>query len=151
MLVHATAIAIGNRAVLIRGASGAGKSDLALRLLAVPADGIPALAIPPLYAALISDDQVELTVDGNGVDASAPETIAGRIEVRGLGIIDVPAKRDVLLALVVDLADSQSIERMPEPRTIDILGVSIPAISIDPREASASLKILIALTHRIER
>ncbi len=152
MLIHATAVAIGERAVLIRGASGAGKSDLALRLLALPITGIPALTIHALSGiALVADDQVELVVRDGEVCASAPAAIASKIELRGLGIVDIPAKRDVPVALVVDLAETRTIERMPEARTVDLLGVAVPAMSLDVREASAPLKILIALHHRIER
>ena len=152
MLIHATAVAIGERAVLIRGASGAGKSDLALRLLALPTGGIPALTIPPLgEISLIADDQVELEVHGGKVHAAPPAAIAGKLEVRGLGIIEVPAKHDVPIALVVDLAEASMIERMPEARTVDLRGIAVPAISLDAREGSAPLKILIALHHRIER
>lgn len=152
MLVHATAVSIGERAVLIRGASGAGKSDFALRLLALPADGIPALAIPALGAvALVADDQVELSVRDGTVLAAPPGTIAGKLEVHGLGIVQVPSKRDVPIDLVVDLAEARTIERMPEARTVELLGVAVPAMSLDAREMSAPLKILIALHHRIER
>lgn len=152
MLVHATTVAIAGRAVLMRGAAGAGKSDLALRLLSLPMSGYPALAIPPLGAvALVADDQVELTSTDAGVLASPPTTIAGKIEVRGLGLIQVPARRDVPVALVVDLTEARTIDRMPEPRSANLLGIDVPAISVDARDASAPMKILIALFHRIER
>src|SRR5689334_24249403 len=83
-LVHGTCVALGRRAALLRGPSGAGKSDLALRFLALSnEDGEKAL--------LVADDQVFVGSNGSGeLVASAPPTIAGKIEVRGLGIIEVP-------------------------------------------------------------
>ena len=82
--LHATAIAVGARAILIRGPSGCGKSDLALRCLALPSSG---LVTSP--AKLVSDDQVLLTRDGLSLSVSAPQTLLGRLEVRGLGILEV--------------------------------------------------------------
>ena len=79
LLLHASAVALGGRAVLLRGASGAGKSDLTLRLIDEGAQ-------------LVADDQVELTADANGrmLIAAAPEAIAGMLEVRGIGILRLP-------------------------------------------------------------
>lgn len=130
VLVHATAVAIGGRAVLLRGAPGAGKSDLALRLIA--AGGM-----------LVADDQVELTRCGDLLLASPPPAIAGLIEVRGVGIRHVPFARDVPVALVVDLVTE--VERMPEPSTAGIEGVAIPLLALLPFEASAVAKLQMAL------
>lgn len=152
MLIHGTAVALADHGILIRGHSGAGKSDLALRLLALPHDGYPALAIPPIRnIALVSDDQVEIAVSGGNVLLSAPETIRGKIEVRGLGIVTVPQRNAVPLALVVDIVDRAQIERMPETATVVIAGNLVAAMPVAAFEVSAPLKILIALHHRIER
>jgi len=132
VLVHATAIAIDGRAVLIRGPSGAGKSDLALRLI----DG---------GARLVADDQVELRRAGERVLVSAPVAIAGLIEVRGVGILRVEAVAEATLALLVDLVPSAEVDRFPEIRCEDVLGVAAPSIALSPFEASAAAKLRLAL------
>ena len=92
-------MALGRRAALLRGASGSGKSDLALRFIALAgnADGHPAL---------VADDQVFVEARGAGGPlVRSPETIAGKIEVRGIGIVDVPFIEDARLVLVCDLVE----------------------------------------------
>jgi len=140
-LVHGTCVALGRRAALLRGPSGAGKSDLALRFLALfGEDGEKAL--------LVADDQVFVGSNGSGeLMASAPPTIAGKIEVRGLGIIEVPTVAEARLALVCDLVAPKEVPRMPpEPaeRTV-IAGVPLRVLKLDPFEASAPLKLKMAL------
>lgn len=126
-----SSVAIGGRAVLIEGASGAGKSDLALRLI-------------DRGATLISDDYTLLNREGAALVASAPETIAGRIEVRGLGIVPMPHADRATVALVVRLTDMP--ERMPpDDQRRSIAGVGIPEVAIDPRPASAPIKVELAL------
>lgn len=126
--IHATTVAIDGRAVMLRGASGAGKSDLALRLI-------------DRGAALVADDRTVLTVHGGAVIASAPRAIAGRIEVRGVGIVALPT-RAAPLALIIDLGVE---ERMPEPRHERVGDALIPAMTLDPRPASAPIKLELAL------
>lgn len=131
--LHATSVAIGDRAVLIEGASGAGKSDLALRLI-------------DRGAVLISDDYTLLTRAGGALIASAPDTIAGRIEVRGLGIVRLPHRDKVRVALAVRLTDAP--ERMPpDDDARSIAGVAVREVAIDPRSASAPIKVELALNH----
>ena len=128
--VHASSVAIGDRAVLLFGPSGAGKSDLALRLID---EG----------ATLVSDDYTELRLDHGALVARAPDTIRGRIEVRGLGIMPSPVADDVRVALAVDL--EAAAERLPEPATRALLDVAVPLVAIDARTASAGAKVRIAL------
>jgi serine kinase of HPr protein (carbohydrate metabolism regulator) len=128
-LVHATAVAIDGRGVLISGPSGAGKSDLALRLIDRGAE-------------LVADDQVRARRVADDVLLDAPPTIAGRIEVRGVGIVTMPHRDDVPLALCVALGSE---ERLPAPRTRDLLGRAVREVAIDPRPASAPLKVELAL------
>jgi serine kinase of HPr protein (carbohydrate metabolism regulator) len=140
-LVHGTSVALGRRAALLRGGSGAGKSDLALRFLALQGEG----ALKPQ---LVADDQVwaEASSDGSLI-VSAPETIAGKIEVRGLGIVSVPFLAQARLVLVCDLVSGENVPRMPpEPweRTV-IAGVPVPVVKLDPFELSAPLKLKLAL------
>ena len=129
--VHASTVALDGRAVLITGPSGSGKSDLALRLL-------------DRGFVLVSDDQTIVRRDGGQLVASAPPTIAGKLEVRGVGIVDMPNTGDVPVALLVELASD--IERLPDDeRSRPILGVSLPIVSIDAMTASAPSKVALAL------
>jgi serine kinase of HPr protein (carbohydrate metabolism regulator) len=133
VLVHATAIAIDRLAVLLRGPSGAGKSDLALRLI----DG---------GARLVADDQVELRRAGERVFVTAPAALAGLIEVRGVGIFRVEAVAEAMLALLVDLVPCAEVDRLPEARCEDVLGIAVPSIALSPFEASAAAKLRLALS-----
>jgi HPr kinase/phosphorylase len=132
MLVHATAVAIDRSAILLRGPPGAGKSDLALRLI----DG---------GARLVADDQVELRQAENRVWVRAPAAIAGLIEIRGVGILRLRALGEAPLAMCVDLRPSDEIERLPESRFEDVLGVAVPLIAVSAFEASAAAKLRLAL------
>lgn len=133
VLVHATSVAIDGRAVLLRGPAGAGKSDLALRLI----DG---------GARLVADDQVELRRAGERVLVTAPAAIAGLIEVRGVGILRVGAVAEATLALLVDLVPPAKVDRFPESRCEDVLGLAAPLIALSPFEASAAAKLRLALS-----
>jgi HPr kinase/phosphorylase len=131
LLVHATAIAIEGAAILLRGPSGAGKSDLALRMI----DG---------GARLIADDQAELRRVGTFVLVRAPAAIAGLIEVRGIGILHVEPAIEASLRLLVDLVPAGEIERLPQHRFEEILGLPIPLIALAAFEASAAAKLRLA-------
>lgn len=143
-LVHATAIALGRRAVLIRGASGAGKSDLALRCLAL---GPSPLVSQP--ARLVSDDQVRLECRDGRLYARAPTEIAGLLEIRGLGIHRVAAtagETEVTLAADLLASHAPPPERYPDPwPQAAYLGVHLPLLRLHAFEASAPLKLLLAL------
>ena len=129
--VHATTIALNGRAVMISGPSGSGKSDLALRLM-------------DRGFKLVSDDQTLVRREGERLIASAPANIAGKIEVRGIGILDVDTVSDVPVALLVEL--TSDIQRMPDDaRERPILDVPLPIVSIDAMTASAAAKVALAL------
>jgi HPr kinase/phosphorylase len=125
----------------LRGGSGSGKSDLALRFMALQGEG-------ELKAQLVADDQVWAVVTANGsLIVSPPDTIAGKLEVRGLGIVSVPFLSQARLVLVCDLVKAENMPRMPpEPweRTM-IAGVPVPTVKLDPFELSAALKLKLAL------
>ena len=127
--VHATTVAIHGRGVMLFGASGAGKSDLALRLIDRGAE-------------LVADDYTTLTVADGVLLASPPPTIAGRFEVRGIGIVKRPYRAQARVALAVRLGDE---ERMPEPRTTTIAGIALREVTIDPHPSSAAIKVELAL------
>ena len=129
--VHASTVASEGRAVLITGPSGSGKSDLTLRLL-------------DRGFTLVSDDQTIVKKDGDKLVASAPPNIAGKLEIRGIGIVDMNAQRDVPVALLVEL--TSDIQRLPDDsRERPILGVSLPLVSVDAMAASAPSKVALAL------
>ncbi len=129
--VHASTVSIEGRAVLITGPSGSGKSDLALRLI-------------DRGFTLVSDDQTVVNRDGERLIASAPSNIAGKLEIRGIGIVEMEARSDIPVALIVEL--TSDIERLPDDaRERPLLGVSLPLISIDAMTASAPSKVALAL------
>lgn len=141
--IHATAIALDGRAALIVGPSGAGKSDLALRCILQGAwiDGRHVLA------SLIADDQVIVDRSGGGLVARAPEATEGRIEVRGLGIVEMSSIPAAEIGLVVELVAATGIERLPDPPpSWTLLGRPVPLLRIAPFEVSAHLKVLLALS-----
>lgn len=130
--VHATCIAIDDHGVLLIGKSGAGKSDLALRLIDRGAE-------------LVSDDYTIVTAHDGRLHATAPATIAGRIEIRGLGIVVMPARTSAPIALVIAL--DQIVPRMPPEMVAErtIAGIEIPLVALDPFEHSAPVKVEKAL------
>lgn len=141
-LFHGTCVALGHAGALLRGPSGAGKSDLALRFLFLARRG-PAAQEPPI---LVADDQVQLTRAAGRLIARAPPAIRGKIEVRGVGIVDVKSLEEVELALVVDLVPAGEVERLPEgAATTTLMSVALPLLRLYPWEASAPIKLAVAL------
>lgn len=132
MVVHATCVACDGRAVLIRGASGRGKSGLALELLA-------------MGAGLVADDRTRLWRQEGRVMAEAPATIRGLIEARGVGILRLPDLGPQPLCLIVDL-DREVAERLPSCHHVDVMGVSLPGLgNVSHRHFPAA--ILLYLRH----
>lgn len=130
--LHATCIAIGPHGVLLRGGSGSGKSDLALRLIE---EG----------AMLVADDQVTLRVRGGRLEASPPQAIAGLIEVRGFGIVRLPYRAPVTVVLVATLVERAEVPRLPEPDRVEVAGVVLPHLLLAPFDASAPAKLRLAV------
>jgi serine kinase of HPr protein (carbohydrate metabolism regulator) len=129
--VHASTVAVDGHAVLITGSSGSGKSDLALRLL-------------DRGFTLVSDDQTIVRRDGNRLIATAPPNIAGKLEIRGIGIVEMNRIDNVPVALIVEL--TSDIQRLPDDgRERPILGIPLPFITIDAMAASAPSKVALAL------
>lgn len=144
---HGTAIALGQNAVLIRGPSGSGKSDLALRCLA-----FAPTALIPSPTLLVADDRVQITRADQHLKAEAPATIRGKLEVRGLGILSVPLIASAELVLVADLVAPDRIERLPDPAPeTHFMGVRLPLLYLAPFEAAAPIKLLLALARTMQR
>lgn len=125
-LLHATCVSIDGRGVLIDGPSGSGKSDLALRLI-------------DRGARLVADDYTLLRRRDGRLFGAPPVTIAGRIEVRGIGIVAMPHVDEVEIALHVDL--EHPVERMPDPALRRLAGVAVPDAALAPFEPSAPIKV----------
>lgn len=139
MLVHGTCVALKARrrwhGVLLRGPSGSGKSDLALRLID---EG----------ARLVADDQTRLVRKGRALVATVPESLQSMMEVRGIGIVTLGRTQtlsSVPLSLLVDLVAAERIERMPEPTRETLEGIELPLLALAPFEASAGAKLHLAL------
>ena len=130
-LMHATAVAIDGQGVLLLGPSGSGKSDLALRLI-------------DRGAQLISDDAVPIEVRNGLPVLLTPANIAGKLEVRGIGIVSVGHAASAPLRLVVQIADQ--VDRMPsDDLIVAAAGYFVPVLYTLPFEASAPIKLEYAL------
>jgi HPr kinase/phosphorylase len=140
LTVHASCVAFGNKAVLIRGKPGSGKSDLVLQLIDSQGYG---LRKKLLQAKLVADDQVILLREKDFVFASPPKNLSGKLEIRGRGIVTVSHRKKAKLCLVIDLKAKAEITRMPEPSDLitDILGVQFPLYCVDPSAPSAAARI----------
>ncbi len=125
---HATCVALAGQGVLLRGPSGAGKSDLALRLI----DG---------GGALVADDQVLCQAEGGTLFAAPPLALAGLIEIRGIGLMQLEYLARVALVLVADLVPADQVERLPPPALCTIEGIELPRIAVAPFEVSAPAKL----------
>jgi HPr kinase/phosphorylase len=133
--IHASCVAIGAKGVLLLGKSGAGKSDLALRLI-------------DQGARLVADDRTILYVTGGALHARAPASIEGLLEIRGVGIIRLPSRANVKIALVVNLGrEDQRLPparryRLPQPLVVK---ARPPEIVLDALFASTPVKIRAAV------
>lgn len=135
IVIHATCVDIEGTAVLLRGPSAAGKSDLALRLI-------------DSGAKLVADDQVQLTAVRGELIASAPAQLSRKIEVRGLGIFDLDDSQvspRARVTLVADLGPSADVARLPHRTTCRLDGIDISLVALAAFEASAPAKVRMAL------
>lgn len=132
--IHATAVAKGTDAVLLVGPPGSGKSDLALRLI-------------DRGWLLVADDRVVATASPDGLRLSAPETIAGLLELRGLGLLPAPHTPTALARLLVDLSETP--ERLPDPETRPVDGLPLPLLRLNAFEPSAPIKVEWALAEAL--
>jgi HPr kinase/phosphorylase len=137
--IHASAVLVGARAVLIRGPSGAGKSRLVFDLLALAQQG----RIP--FARLVGDDRVRLDSAGGRLLVRPAQQLAGLIELRGTGILRRDYEPCAVAGLVVDLGAADA-ARLPDNQTVEIAGITVPRLAIAPGAAAlpAVLGILTA-------
>lgn len=129
--IHGTCVLVSGVGVLLRGASGSGKSDMALRLID---EG----------ARLVADDRVVVRAEGGCLIATAPEPLGGLLEVRGVGILPVPSAPSAELGLIVDLVPPDRVERLPQADRDRLLDRTLPRLSLAPFEASAPAKLRLA-------
>ena len=127
--LHASCVSINEIGVLLRGPSGSGKSDLTLRLIG---DG----------AILVADDQVQLKDVAGSLVARAPDLLAGKLEVRGCGILVFPRLESVVVHLVVDLVPRLDVQRLPKPGSCELFGFELPLYQLHAFDSSCSLKII---------
>jgi serine kinase of HPr protein (carbohydrate metabolism regulator) len=124
--MHGTAVILGDRGVLITGGSGSGKTALALALVALARrEG--------MFARLVSDDQVFLSNHGGRLVCSAPSTISGMVEVRGLGPRPIAAEPAAIVDLLVRLAPAKTAERFPEDATATLAGCRVACLGLTER------------------
>lgn len=131
--IHASLVDYLGRGILLRGAPGSGKSDLALRLI----DG---------GAQLVADDRVRLRRKGQVVFGAPPPELAGLLEVRGIGIFRLNNLEEGRIDLVVDLVGESEVERLPAPRHETWFGVLVPVLALAPFAASAAAALRLAVT-----
>lgn len=112
--MHASCVAVHGGSVLICGASGTGKSALALQLIAYGAE-------------LVADDQTRITLQDQQLIASCPPQLSGMIEARGIGLLHAPPRARAQITLVVDL-DQTETHRLPPKRITSLLGVQLPLV-----------------------
>jgi len=129
--IHATLVSYRNKGILLIGPSSSGKSDLALRL------------ITDYNAKLVADDRVDLFVKDNKLYGCSPKNIYKKLEIRGLGIAEFSAKKEVSVNLCVELClNRKDIERLPDVQYIDFLGVSVEKIKLYPFDCSTTCKLI---------
>lgn len=131
-MVHATCVRILETGVLLRGPSGGGKSDAALRLI-------------DAGALLVADDQVDLRCERGRVIARPPANLEGLMEVRGLGVLPVEHLTESEVGIVVDLVPADAVERMPVPRATRLVDRDVPLIALHPFESSFVAKVKLAV------
>jgi len=135
VLIHGTCVDLEGAGVLLRGPSGSGKSDLALRLI----DGYG--------ARLVADDQVDLHCDGDDLIASPPPALAGILEVRGFGLVRQPHLESTPVVMVIDLCSRDAIERLPNAQNTTLEGKALPCLCLCSQDVSACAKVCLALDH----
>jgi len=136
--LHATLVVVDGQGVLIRGASGGGKSSLAVSLLrrAEAAGHV---------ARLVADDRVLIETREGAVFGRAPPTLVGLIEIRGVGILEQPFAGEARVDLVVDLLGREALERLPDPSFVPIGGIAVRRIHLPERDPAFGADVLLTV------
>jgi serine kinase of HPr protein (carbohydrate metabolism regulator) len=142
--IHASAVLVGARAVLIRGPSGAGKSKLALALLQVAPSGL----LP--FARLVADDRAHVEAANGRLLVRPAQALMGMLELRGIGIQNVAFEEVAAVGLVVDLA-AEDASRLPESKATEtaIEGVRLPRLAV--AAGHSALPLVLALLQTLSR
>ena len=130
--VPGTCVEVEGLGVLLRGPTGSGKSDLALRLI-------------DRGALLIADDFTELSIEKSNLIAQAPKTIRDLLEIRGIGILKIGGVLQIKLGVIFDLVQPEQVERQPEDQSEEVLGIQVPLFRLFPLEASSPAKVRIVV------
>lgn len=133
--LHGTVVLVGADGILIRGASGSGKSRLALDL-------VERARAAGRFAALVADDRVDLTAAGGRLVARVPAVLAGLVEIRGFGIAPVDFEPAAVIRLVVDLGPEEARMPPPEALTTDILGVRLARLAVPSADPGGAALVL---------
>jgi len=135
--LHASAVLVGEQGVLVRGGPASGKSSLVLRLL----------ALDPAATWLVADDRVSLAAHHGRLVAAVPQTIAGKLEIRGQGIVEHPYVSPVVVRLIVDLLPAAECPRLPEDNqtTAIVDGVTLPRLMLPVGIADGAERVQAAL------
>jgi HPr kinase/phosphorylase len=129
--IHASCVELGGTGVLLLGDSGSGKSDLALRLI-------------DTGGRLVADDRTDLNRRNGKLMASSPAPIAGRIEIRGVGIVKLTHIAEAAIGLAIELVPPDRVERLPAAYNRNWLGIDVPLLALAPFESSAAAKVRVA-------
>lgn len=132
-VLHATAVALDGRGLLLCGPSGSGKSSLAARLIDLHG------------AALVADDRVLVAADGETATAAPHPELAGLLELRGLGLIRLPHRAAAPLYLAVELVEAEAVPRMAEPAHRAVAGIDLPLLHLHAHHAATPLTLVHAL------
>ncbi|MDX5592113.1 HPr kinase/phosphatase C-terminal domain-containing protein [Pseudovibrio sp. SPO723] len=136
---HGTCVVIGNKGVLIRGASGSGKSGLAFEL-------IQRERTAGRFACLVADDQVYIDAINGRLVARCPEPTRGLMELRGHGIVKMPHLNRAVLRLIIDIEGLSHIERLPESHELEteVLGIKVRRQPVPLESFDASVRLAYA-------
>ncbi|HHZ09808.1 MAG TPA: HPr kinase/phosphorylase [Rhizobiales bacterium] len=135
--LHATTVLLGDRGVLIAGDSGAGKSTLALTL-------VRRFGLSGRFAALVSDDRSDIEICDGRLLASAPEPLAGLVEVHGLGPRSVECERRAVVDLLVRLVEPGLAPRYQEGDCETVAGCAVPCLALPRRQAEQACSVVLS-------
>ena len=134
---HCNVLVVASCGLLIEGDSGSGKTSLTLGLLETARN-------EGLEGFLVGDDQVYLNITDKGLEATVPESISGKLELRGYGVVDWPHQNSARISAVIQLTDDAEVERHPDEKSRVIMGQKLPLIEVPVRHEQAAVRIVFA-------